>query len=435
VLKNLEHFIKEVTQYIRENTDIAVLGLSGVADSTLVAILCKEALGKENVIGVHMPCTDTDLDKFNRKSQQLASLLEIEQVYINISYMVNAFKIEVLEDCQKNVDLIEGNLRARVRMTCLYGVANMTSATSDKRVRVIGTGNLSEDFIGYDTKGGDALADFFPIGNLYKSEVYQLLEYYRDKGVITEDLIDKVPSAGLWVGQTDEQELGYSYDEMEPAIRKLKGEAVEVSDEILVFVKNRYEQNKHKHEAPPVFEYKECITHKEPLWLSDKQGEKYIPYVLNLIQWAEGEGLIIFANNEKELKGNTLGGLGMCLDNSEPSWVCLNCTKAKRALMVLAHEIGHYLGGQRYFIKQKIDYKDCSAKDREFMAYFLGWAVLRKVGADAVITKDMWRLDFFNLLSGMDFIRSYSDCVHKYFKPFAFLGFLSEADKLMLEKR
>jgi len=259
MIKNPEHFVEEVTKYIRENTDIAVLGLSGGADSTLVACLCVEALGKENVYGLHLPYGKVDTDTFNDKSWKLGEKLGINNNLINIEPTVSTllYCIGGQHPIEEN-QLAVGNVKSRIRMVCLYAKANILSSVFiDKRIRVIGTGNLSEDFIGYDTKGGDALADFFPIGNLYKSEVYQMLEYFRDKGVITEDLIDRVPSAGLWDGQTDEQELGYSYNEMEPAIRALKGEIPinDVSVELLTFVEKRHIQNKHKHMAPPVFEY------------------------------------------------------------------------------------------------------------------------------------------------------------------------------------
>jgi NAD+ synthase len=149
-----------------------------------------------------------------------------------------------------------------MRMVALYTVAHeLNSHLTNKRVRVIGTGNLSEDFIGYDTKGGDALCDIFPIGELYKSEVYQLAEYFVEQGDIEPYMIDYTPSAGLWDGQTDEEELGFSYNDMEPAIRKMRSATgkLECTDPLTLstvekFVYDRHLANKHKHEAPPVIE-------------------------------------------------------------------------------------------------------------------------------------------------------------------------------------
>jgi NAD+ synthase len=142
-------------------------------------------------------------------------------------------------------------------MCVLYGIAHdLATRMPGKRVRVAGTGNLSEDFIGYDTKGGDALADFFPIGDLFKSEVYQWLEYYRERGIIDEQHINRTPSAGLVTDQTDEGDLGYTYDRMEPAIRFCLEHYDEMEklefDAVTAFVWNRHRLHRHKHQAPPV---------------------------------------------------------------------------------------------------------------------------------------------------------------------------------------
>jgi NAD+ synthase len=146
-------------------------------------------------------------------------------------------------------------------MSILYSTSHHLSDTLKKKSRVVGTGNLSEDFIGYETKGGDALADIFPIGELYKSEVYQILEYFVQQGTLNDDLIDRTPSAGLWEGQTDEEEIGYSYNEMEQSIRKLRDQETGLTtkdldmtslSELDKFVQKRHLKNKHKHLAPPV---------------------------------------------------------------------------------------------------------------------------------------------------------------------------------------
>jgi NAD+ synthase len=142
-------------------------------------------------------------------------------------------------------------------MCVLYGIAHdLAAQLPGRRVRVIGTGNLSEDFIGYDTKGGDALADLFPIGELFKSEVYQLLEHFRDLGTIGEENINRVPSAGLEAGQTDAGDLGYGYDEMEDAVRFCLANCDDMPadglDKITQFVWERHRRHSHKHEAPPV---------------------------------------------------------------------------------------------------------------------------------------------------------------------------------------
>ncbi|NRA44505.1 MAG: NAD(+) synthase [Oligoflexales bacterium] len=256
MITNITQFLDYLCTEIRTHADIAVLGMSGGADSSLTSILCSLALGKEKVYSVHMPATAIDLAKFNKNSLAVAERLGVHVVQIPIEKISDSIKDAVCAGLKvSSLDPINaGNARSRARMACLYGVAHHLAPSAEGRVRVVGTGNLSEDFIGYDTKGGDTLADFFPIGDLFKSEVYQLLEYFRDEGVISESMIDRNPSAGLWEGQTDEEELGHSYNEMETSVRKILDGSYDAShaSEIDQFVMNRHIAHKHKHLAPPV---------------------------------------------------------------------------------------------------------------------------------------------------------------------------------------
>lgn len=258
MIKDPKALINKITEEIKKATDFAVVGLSGGVDSLCVATLCTLALGKENVLTVHMPHNEMDVYdelRFNGNSQRIAAKLGTEQRYVPIGAMTEtyiAFMQKAMEMPMSQVN--KGNARSRMRMCVLYGMTHHLNETLGKRVRVMGTGNLSEDFIGYDTKGGDALADIFPIGELFKSEVYQLAEYFAAEGIIDKDMIDYKPSAGLWDGQLDEEELGYSYNDMEKSIRKIidSNWPKENWTEIDEFVWNRHFANKHKHEAPPV---------------------------------------------------------------------------------------------------------------------------------------------------------------------------------------
>lgn len=271
MIKNIPALVEKIKKEFKARTQVAVIGLSGGADSTLVAILAAEALGKNNVYGISMPYDNHDHNTFNSRSSKLAATLGINHQTISIDHIADCIVGAVDEGvisffgANEGVDMVNaGNARSRARMTLLYGLAWEIGDKTELTTRVVGTGNMSEDFIGYDTKGGDALCDFFPIGTLFKSEVYQLLDYFVSEGVITEDLIDRVPSAGLWDGQTDENELGESYDRMEPRIKNMLRhmDKHDLSlytplDKLDEFILKRYFTNKHKHEAPQVVELRE----------------------------------------------------------------------------------------------------------------------------------------------------------------------------------
>lgn len=268
-IKNCKEIVEYICDEIRNFTDIAVVGLSGGADSTLVSTLCVKALGKENVYGLSMPFNQYDKDTFNSRSEKLANRLGINHYVRSINEIVSAINEMITIPNEELTDVNSGNSRSRARMCVLYGFAHgLSTKYPNKRIRVMGTGNLSEDFIGYDTKGGDALADIFIVGELFKSEIYQLLEYFRDEGVITEDLICRTPSAGLEDGQTDEGDLGYTYDEMEPAIcccmdnyKKFScRDTVKDVTKVEEFVWERHVVNKHKHEAPPVLKLRKFTS-------------------------------------------------------------------------------------------------------------------------------------------------------------------------------
>ncbi|MFA5024173.1 MAG: NAD(+) synthase [Patescibacteria group bacterium] len=260
MIKDIDGLIKDVCKQIREQCDVAVIGLSGGADSTLVAILCKEALGADNVIGVHLPYGDTDLKTFNSRSQKLSSHLGIRSEFIPIGAAVDSLKdtIEtrtVLETIEPLSQLNAGNMRSRMRMIVLYAICCKEAEATGKRVRVVGTDNLSENFISFFTKFGDGGVDFNPIATIYKSEVYQLLDYFRDNKVIDNDMVDRIPSAGLWNNQTDEGELGYTYFEMEESIRRCMAGTQDITNNpVDKFVWERHMTGLHKNKTPPVFE-------------------------------------------------------------------------------------------------------------------------------------------------------------------------------------
>lgn len=184
-----------------------VIGLSGGIDSATALFLCVEALGNNKVLALMMPW------KINEKEDtedaiQLCEKLGVEYKVIKIDPILESFgKILDLSD-----KLVKGNLIARIRMCILYYFANRD------KLLVVGTGNKSEYLQGYFTLYGDIACDFLPLGGLYKTEVKKLAE---ELGV-PKKIINKTPSAGLWEGQTDEEELGITYDELDKILPLLE---------------------------------------------------------------------------------------------------------------------------------------------------------------------------------------------------------------------
>ncbi len=178
-----------------------VLGLSGGLDSALVAKLCVNALGAKPVLALGLPEGQGGQDLEDARTW--AKELGIEFRIIDIAPMVSGFDEHL--KAKKADRIARGNLRARTRMVVLYWVAN-----SEDRL-VIGTGNKSELLLGYFTRWGDGGTDVQPIGDLYKTQVREMSRFLG----VPKGILDKVPSAGLWPGQTDEGELGIPYDELD----------------------------------------------------------------------------------------------------------------------------------------------------------------------------------------------------------------------------
>jgi len=251
---DLEKAQNRIIDFIRNETgkagvNGAVVGISGGIDSALTATLAVKALGKDRVLGIHMPESSLTPAVDSEDAKILADWLGIEYRTIDISGIVSAFMAAVPES--ESADrLTRGNLKARTRMSLLYFHANQLNRM------VIGTGNKTELLLGYYTKYGDGGVDLEPIGGLYKTEVWELS---RRLG-IPDPLITKNPSAGLWAGQTDEAELGISYVNVDEVLRMLEEgaehdkiqNAAGISAEQLSSVTGRIERNKHKRKSPPV---------------------------------------------------------------------------------------------------------------------------------------------------------------------------------------
>lgn len=226
----------------------AVIGISGGIDSALTAALTVKALGKDKVLGIHMPESGLTTSVDTEDAIAVADWLGIELRAIDITGIVTAF-MDAIPDSESADYLPRGNLKARVRMSILYFHANQMNRM------VIGTGNKTEILLGYSTKYGDGGVDIEPIGGLYKTEVWGLSRMLD----VPEPIITKKPSAGLWKGQTDEAELGISYVKVDNVLRMLEqNETPEtiistlgVSREQLDSVMRRIERNEHKRRVPP----------------------------------------------------------------------------------------------------------------------------------------------------------------------------------------
>ena len=181
-----------------------VVGISGGIDSALVACLAREALGEENVKGFWLPSISGE--EFPDEIHDLVDACNIALEEVDIAPMLVEAE-SAIQPVLVSLYKLMGNVAARLRMTVLYALAE------DLDYLVIGTTNKSEAMIGYYTKWGDGAVDLEPIADLYKHEVYEMArKYYSD--MIPEAIFNKAPSAGLWEGQTDEDELGFKYEDL-----------------------------------------------------------------------------------------------------------------------------------------------------------------------------------------------------------------------------
>jgi NAD+ synthase len=237
----METLVQKLCDWIRDKVTEAkaegvIFGLSGGIDSAVVAALSIKVFPK-NTLALIMPChnlkTDTNdaIDLINQFNISY-KIMDLSTVYDSFIYLLNDKEKEKKESFQ----LAEVNIKPRLRMVTLYYFANKLNYL------VVGTGNKSELAIGYFTKYGDGGADILPLGNLIKNQVKELAEYLG----IPKKIINKPPSAGLWEGQTDEEEIGISYNQLDKYLKtgKLNNKIIEKK------IQDKITQSAHKRSTP-----------------------------------------------------------------------------------------------------------------------------------------------------------------------------------------
>jgi len=213
-----------------------VLGLSGGVDSSVLAVLCQRAFPK-TTLAVIIPCHSNKEDIAH--ARMVADKFSIPNRTVVLDSVFDAL-LKVLPDDKVDPDvsrLAQANIKARLRMLTLYYLANRF------KYLVAGSGNRDELSVGYFTKYGDGGVDILPLGNLLKGQLKELAKFLG----IPQEIINKSPSAGLWEGQTDEGELGFSYDELDRYLAT--GEA---GAEIKKRIKSMIAASEHKRQPPPV---------------------------------------------------------------------------------------------------------------------------------------------------------------------------------------
>jgi NAD+ synthase len=238
----MEEIQQKIIDFIRKETDgkSVVIGLSGGIDSALTASLAVKALGKDKIQALLLPSASNTRDEM-KLAVLIANLLEIKYKILDIEKILQVY----LENCDYfKTKLSVGNLKARIRMSLLYGLASTTKSM------VVGTGNKSEIMIGYFTKYGDAGCDLLPIGDLYKTQVRALAKYMN----IPQAIIDQAPTAGLWIGQTDENEIGILYEELDKILEAMenKKNLSNFNEAEVQLVQKYIKRTQHKRKMPKI---------------------------------------------------------------------------------------------------------------------------------------------------------------------------------------
>jgi len=246
--KIYEQIIKNIQKYFKKSgVHRAVVGVSGGIDSSLTLKLAVDALGPEKVTAISLPELGVSNAENTKHAKILAEALEVTFFHQPINSMLIGFT----QLPWKQSPIATQNNKARMRMTIIYNYANTENAL------VLGTSNKSEILLGYGTKHGDTACDLLPIGDLYKEEVVALADHVE----LPREIIEKEPSAELHHGQTDKEDLGASYSELDPILKRHDlglNELIErgMSPTLVHNVLSRIDKNKHKSAAPHIIKVK-----------------------------------------------------------------------------------------------------------------------------------------------------------------------------------
>lgn len=209
----LVRFVKDET--LNAGFQKAVIGISGGVDSSVAAFVAVAALGKKNVVGVILPYKSSSKESV-ADAGDVARLLGIRTETIDISAMVDAYAVQH----RINDKVRLGNVMARMRMIVLYDIS------AREKALVVGTSNKTELLIGYGTQHGDMACAINPLGDLYKTQIWQLAALLG----VPKKIIDKKPTADLWPGQTDENEIGLTYAELDSLLYRMIDERASSDD-------------------------------------------------------------------------------------------------------------------------------------------------------------------------------------------------------------
>ncbi|MBN1621678.1 MAG: NAD+ synthase [Endomicrobiales bacterium] len=215
-----------------------VFGLSGGIDSAVVSVLASKAVGRKKVLALIMPCESSKKDIDD--ALLMAKKFKLPYKTINLK----PFYKLIRKTLPKGNKLAIANLKPRLRMLVLYYFAN------NLNYLVVGTGNKSELSVGYFTKYGDGGVDILPLGNIFKKDVVKLAQ----KLSVPENIINKPPSAGLWSGQTDESEMGITYNQLDKILADIENKNL-TKNSSAKKVKKMMKLSSHKLRLPPIFSH------------------------------------------------------------------------------------------------------------------------------------------------------------------------------------